>query len=74
MSKRDKFVQPAAGIRIVERGHIGQALNAARTAVRLLTDLQQDDPSDDEARVAPLVDRALQQAQDLVNTLQELSR
>lgn len=69
----DKFVQPAAGIR-VERGHIGQALDAARTTVRLLTDLQQDDPSDDEARVAPLVDRALQQAQDLVNTLQELSR
>lgn len=53
---------------------LAQALQMAAAALRLLNDLQDDDPCDDEARVAPLVDRALQQAQDLVNTLQELSR
>ena len=76
MSKapRDKFVQPAAGIRIVKRGHIGQALAAAQTALRLLDELHEDDPGDDEARFAPRLAVARTKAQDLVNAIQELSR
>lgn len=72
MSKRDKFVQPAAGIRIVERGPIGQALDAAQTALRLLDQLHEDDPGDNEPHNAPRLARARQHAQHLVAQLKEI--
>lgn len=74
MTRRDKFIQPAQGMPIVERGPIGQALDMANAALRLLNDLHDDDPGDNEAHFLPRLAVARTKAQDLVNAIQELSR
>jgi hypothetical protein len=47
------------------------ALAKATALLRLLNDLHDDDPGDNEVVVAPVLHRARQQAQDLVDTLQK---
>lgn len=53
---------------------LAQALEMANALLRLLNDLHDDDPGDNEIVVAPVLHRARHQAQDLVNTLQEVVR
>lgn len=57
-----------------DRAPLAQALDAAQTLLRLLNDLHDDDPGDNEIVVAPVLHRARQQAQDLVDALQEVVR
>lgn len=53
-----------------ERAPLAQAIDMAAALLRLLNDLHDDDPGDNETVVAPVLQRARQQAQDLVNTLE----
>ena len=51
-----------------------EALNAATAALRLIDQLIEDDPGDDEAHVAPRLLRAQEHAQNLVLELKEIVR
>ena len=52
---------------------IRRALAIAHALRQLLSGIREDDPSDDEARIRPLVERAHQLADDLVKTLRQLA-
>jgi hypothetical protein len=53
---------------------LADALDMSNALLRLLTDLQDDDPGDNEAHFAPRLAVALTKAQDLVNAIQELAQ
>jgi hypothetical protein len=56
------------------REPMAQALEMASALLRLLNELADDDPGDNEARVAPRLLRAQKHAQNLVLELKEVVR
>lgn len=51
-----------------------EALNTATAVLRLIDQLLDDDPSDDDTRIVPALRRAQEHAQNLVLELQEVVR